>query len=311
MRQLVFLLLISIQPALAGLDKHSDLVVADPPNQPRKSGSIRITYLGTNGYQLEAAGQSLLIDPYFSRISLARAGLGWRIRPDAVRMDEGMSHLTGRVNAILITHAHFDHLLDGPPLMQRTGAPLVGSPTAIELARRAGADDDKCIAVRAGAVRQLGRWRVQVLSASHDRLMIMGVPYDRPLKNAEPPRRASDWVCGEPLSYLVSANGQSIFIDSGGTPEVLPPAKLGRIDLAILGVALPDSRARFTAAMRRLRPRYVLPSHQDNFFVPLSRGFQFAALSDFGFVRRQHDQQHLPGRLILLDYFRPWTLPRR
>jgi hypothetical protein len=76
-------------------------------------------------------------------------------------------------------------------------------------------------------------------------------------------------------------------------------------------MALPDSRARFVETMKRLRPRYVLPSHQDDFFVPLDRGFQFATMSDFPFVRREYEKEHLSGRLILLDYFRPWTLPRR
>jgi hypothetical protein len=43
------------------------------------------------------------------------------------------------------------------------------------------------------------------------------------------------------------------------------------IDLAILGVALPDSRRYFIQALEQLRPRYVLPSHQDDFFSPLTR----------------------------------------
>ena len=101
-------------------------------------------------------------------------------------------------------------------------------------------------------------------------------------------------------------NGQRIYIDSGGTQAQLPPNE--RVDLAILGVALPDSRARLRVALERLQPRYILPSHQDDFFRPLSTGFQFAPLSDFPFVQRECAQRN-HGKLILLDYFRPWTLP--
>ena len=78
---------------------------------------------------------------------------------------------------------------------------------------------------------------------------------------------------------------------------------------AIVGVALPDSRERLAAALSHLQPRYVLPSHQDDFFRPLSAGFQFAPLSDFPRVQRESAQQNR-SRLILLDYFRPWTLPK-
>jgi hypothetical protein len=106
---------------------------------------------------------------------------------------------------------------------------------------------------------------------------------------------------------LIEVNGQRIYIDSGGTPAQLPPNE--RVDLAILGMALPDSRARLTTALARLQPRYVLPSHQDDFFRPLTAGFQFGPLTDFPFVQRESAQQNR-SRLILLDYFRPWTLPK-
>ena len=59
------------------------------------------------------------------------------------------------------------------------------------------------------------------------------------------------------------------------------------MDLAILGVALPDSRARLHATLERLQPRYVLPSHQDNFFRPLNAGFQFGPFTDFPRVQRE------------------------
>jgi hypothetical protein len=84
---------------------------------------------------------------------------------------------------------------------------------------------------------------------------------------------------------------------------------LDRIDLAILGVALPDSRKRFPATIARLHPRYVIPSHQDNFFLPLSRGFVFGPMTDFPFVLRAFRASSTNSSMILLDYFRPWTLP--
>jgi L-ascorbate metabolism protein UlaG (beta-lactamase superfamily) len=306
-RVLLFLL-IALNPMAAGLSRYSDFVVSDPRNRPPDRESVRITYLGTNGYQFETAGHSLLVDPYFSRISLARAGLGWPVRPNSLRIEEGLTHVSPKVDAILITHAHFDHLLDAPNIAERTGARLLGSVEAVEIAVRMGAAHDHCVAVRPDAIRTIGPWHITVFPAAHDRIPIMGVPFNGPLP-ADRPRRARDWVCGQPLAYLIRANGQSIFIDSGGTAAVLPPAVSGSIDLAILGTALPDSRARLVTAVTRLHPRYVLPSHQDNFFLPLARGFVFGPLTNFPSVRQQYEAAHLPGRLILLDYFRPWTLP--
>src|SRR6476646_2170412 len=295
------LLMLSANAFGAGLHRYAQLVVSDSSATPRNG--IRVTYLGTNGYQFEFKNHVLLVDPYFSRVNLLSVALGARIQPDSSRIADSMRHVAPKVDGILVTHGHFDHLLDVPIVMSKTHARLITSRTSIDLAKRAGASSGDAVA--AGDVRRIGPWKIRVVTASHDRLFGK-VPFDRPPSRGGQPQRAADWICGEPLAFLIEISGQRVYIDSGGTPAQLPPKE--HVDLAILGTALPDSRARLTAALERLQPHYILPSHQDNFFLPLSEGFQFGPLTDFQRVQRDCARQNR-GRLILLDYFRPWTLP--
>lgn len=302
-------LVLLLSPALGAWNDWSHLVVADstPALSPR---GVRVTYLGTNGYLLEARGTTLLIDPYFTRAALGTIALNLPLRRSPERIAWAMQRLPARIDGILVTHGHFDHLLDAPEIARRTGAKLYASPTSIALAKAAGLPAAQCVEMEAGEDQPLARATITALRASHDKLFGCCVPWPGELDEppARPPGHASHWKLGEPLAFLIELNGRRIYVDSGGTRAVPPPALKRRVDLAILGVALPDSRARLPEALRRLRPRTFLPSHQDDFFRPLDRGFAFGSMSKIEDVIASA-QQFPATKLILLDYFRAWTLP--
>ena len=136
----------------AGLAPYAQLVVSDSQSTPRNG--VRVTYLGTNGYQFEFKGRALLVDPYFSRVDLLSVALGCRIQPNISRINDGLRHLACgncRTDAILVTHGHFDHLLDVPIIMSKTRARLIASASSIDLVRRAGR---WCIIRRRGKARR-------------------------------------------------------------------------------------------------------------------------------------------------------------
>ncbi len=290
----------------AGLRRYRSLIVADQnfSFEPPKKG-VRVTYLGTNAYLLQSREATLLIDPYFSRAGLFRAALNLPVVSSRSLCAQYLP--VRRIDAVLVTHGHFDHLLDVPEIVLLTGARLIASKTSVQLARSAGVPPEKCLIVTSGDTVSLHGAKVTSLPAEHDRLFGR-VPFDGPPRRL-PPRSAGDWVCGEPLAFLIEMGGRRIYVESGGRLDGGSSTALGRIDLAILGVALPDAQKRFPQTLERLRPRYVLPSHQDNFFRPLSRGFVFGPMTNFSAVLKSFRQSSGGSSLILLDYFRPWTLP--
>jgi L-ascorbate metabolism protein UlaG (beta-lactamase superfamily) len=318
--------------ANAGLDKYSSFVVADKdPGSALPSNTVRVTYLGVNGFQLETNGHALLVDPYFTRVGLLSAALNQPIQSNSNRVAEGLKHVRPRVDAILVTHAHFDHLLDAPEIIRRTHGKLISGPTAVRLVESLGISPNECDIVKSGSVRKVGPWTIRVLAAQHDRLFGK-IPFEKCRSNQPSPQsspsrgrgsraaagkgeiltkqpvKVSDWCVGESLAFVIEAAGKQIYIDSGGVPGAPPDSRIKDVDLAILGVALPDSRDRFAEAVRKLRPRYILPSHQDDMFASINRGFTFGKMTNFPTLLHEQGREKLSGRLILLDYFRPWTL---
>src|SRR5215475_6954434 len=91
MRWFLLLLGFTAQALGGGLDSYRYLVVADSPGQARDG--VRVTYLGTNGYQFEFKGHALLVDPYFSRVDFLSVALGSHIQPNASQINDGLRHV--------------------------------------------------------------------------------------------------------------------------------------------------------------------------------------------------------------------------
>ena len=294
------------------LSNYEEHLVGCPASQCKPSRSqVSVTYLGTSGFLVENDKTAIAIDPYFSRYNMRTIALNGPISPKQEVINWGAKEacFPKSIDGWLVTHAHFDHALDLPVLQNCYGGTSYASCTGRALLKAAGVPARRTKATTAGKRLRIGKAKVTVLSATHDRIFGQ-IPYPGHVEgDVAPPCRPRDWKIGEPLAFLIEIGGKRIYIESGGMGDIMPSEKAKGVDLAIMGVAVADSQNRYPDAVKYLCPKHVLPVHQDNFFRPLEDGFQFAAMANFPKILASHEAEQLPGELVLMDYFHEWILP--
>jgi len=254
---------------------------------------IHVRYLGVGGWLFRMGDAALLTAPFYSNPGLLDVGVG-RIEADTARIDAHLPEV-GDVEAVLVGHAHYDHLMDVPYVL-RAKAPsarMYGSRTAVNLLLGdPGIEAERLVSVEEGAGDHQtpgewihvagGRIRFMALRSGHASHFLGIHLYQGQLEEpaSELPTRAGGWVEGTPLAYLIdflSEEGEVVFRvhyqDAASTPPAgFPPPVDGiPVDLAILcppGYEEVDGYPE--GILLHLEPRNVLLGHWEDFFRPQS-----------------------------------------
>ena len=268
---------------------------------------VSVRYLGVGGFLFRHGDDVILTAPLYSNPSLVEVAAGHSIRADAGLIDRLLPVEASEAKAILVGHSHYDHLLDVPHVAaaRATRATVYGSETTVRLlASRpelgVGSAAPRVVALDglAGDDSVPGRWvtlspglRFMALRSEHSpqlTLKLFGAPMpvhlwrgtqDAPLLDALP-RSAADWPEGSAFSYVIDFTDPSgapvfrVYYQDSGTNEPVgyPPRSLlaeKSVDLAILCVGGDFSRLRRhpEGIVERTRPRFILLSHWEDFFV--------------------------------------------
>jgi L-ascorbate metabolism protein UlaG (beta-lactamase superfamily) len=218
-----------------------------------------LTYLGTAGWHLSDGDYNLVIDPYFTRISMRTLVFG-RAVPDTTLIVRHMP-LT---DALLVTHPHYDHIMDVPEAARITGAPVWASPQGCELLHLLDVPDTQICTMHPGDVLPLGPFTVEVYESQH-RMVFGSIPYAGRLKKGlQPPLRGGDYRMDVQYSFRVIAGDQRILVTSGIDDE---PA----LEAEVLLVGADATRDQLVPILNAAKPRLVLPNHWDDMFQPLSQ----------------------------------------
>ncbi len=221
---------------------------------------VSLCWLGVAGIELktESDPRGLVIDPYFTRIPFWRQFIG-RIQPDR----EVIDHHLPDARFILISHAHYDHLLDVPVIAQQTDAIVYGSANTVALLRTLGVPPDQARLVVPGDHFDFGEFTVEVMAAVHEWLPIF-TPGSLHRHLDSLPLHAIDYRMDALYAYRITVNGLTLQTDPG-----LRPGNLLAADVLML---LPDRPGLvLKRVLAQVQPRLVIAVHWDDFWRPLSQ----------------------------------------
>ncbi len=258
-------------------------------------GGLSLRYLGVSGYEVSDGVTTVLLDPTPTRpppLSL--------LLP--LEPDEALgARECPRADVILVNHTHHDHALDVPAIANRTGALVVGSQSTVNLARSRGVT--KTQVVHAGNRLTIGTFRIDVGRSRHTR--IAGI--EQPMSGvvAEDAGKLWFWqyALDETLFYRLEANGTSIWWHptstwAEGEISVDGPGA-GTLIVGVTGEAQTSTKAK--GLVSAARPRFVLPTHYDNFFQPWEKGLALMPGLDLPAARRAFEEVDAGVSWIVLD----------
>jgi L-ascorbate metabolism protein UlaG (beta-lactamase superfamily) len=287
-----------------------------PP--PAARGGVTATFLGNTTLLVSDGRTRLLIDGFVTRPGAIRT-LAGKIGPDEneIRRWLGPDQI-GRVDAILVGHAHHDHSLDAPTLSRLHDAPVYGS-------RAYGY-------IHEGHLGQAGRTRLHVITGNRESYSIgnfrvtfcesghvathnfLQRAVDGPINAPVPPRaHYTRYRCGDVYALHLAHPGGSIAITtSAGTA----PAQFAglRADALFLGIGMlpeQDREAYWRETVGVLEPDVVVPIHWDDFTRPLDRGLRSRPRwqEDLRETFRWLRERPAGRKLVILDAHEKLTLP--
>jgi L-ascorbate metabolism protein UlaG (beta-lactamase superfamily) len=270
--------------------------------------ALRVSWLGTAGHVVSSATTTLLVDPYLSRRRFRQLA-----RPLVPDEEEIFKHLPDRVDAVLLGHSHFDHLLDAPVIARRTGAKIVGSATTCAFARASGVPEAQIVEVPAEGKRlKIGDFDVRFVPSLHGRIALGRVPFPGEVRRPpQLPVRFHRYRMGGAFGILMRSAGVRVY--HNGSADLVDAELAGeRADVLLVGLAgrkaTPDYLGRL---LRALQPSVVVPTHHDAFFAPLGEGVRLLPGIDLeGFVSETHRLSRTAA-VITPDYHEVLGVPAR
>jgi L-ascorbate metabolism protein UlaG (beta-lactamase superfamily) len=273
------------------------------------AGSLAASWYGTTAVLISDGAHAVFIDPFFTRPrGFGRLVRNAQIAPDEALIKDWLARAgVTELDAVLVSHSHYDHAMDAGVVARLTGATLMGSASTLNVGRGAGLPESQLQSLAFGPA-SFGPFQVTFIESRHAGAT-GGAPTGEIMQPLVPPARFLDYRQGGTYSILIAhPRGRVLHHGSAG---YVPAALAGfKADVVFLGIALLPELAPYLAeVVDAVGARRVMPVHWDDFTRPLAeplRPFPLVVRLDRFFEKMAEQRPDLAVQTLELN--RPVSL---
>lgn len=232
--------------------------------------SLTATWFGTTAVLISDGEHAVMVDPFFTRPpGLINMLANQPIAPDEARIKFWLESAgIKKLDAVMVSHSHYDHAMDAGVVAKLTGATLIGSTSTAYIGRGDRLPVSQIDVVKAGEVMQYGPFKITFIRSKHAGAT-GGSPTGDITEPLVPPSRYLDYKQGGTYAILIQhPRGTVLHHGSAGT---VPGELTGyKADVVFLGIALRgDMETYLRETVDAVGAKRVIPTHWDDFTLPL------------------------------------------
>lgn len=231
---------------------------------------VNVCWTGAAGLEFDFKGQTILVDPYYTRISLLNIFFG-KVHPN-LRLIKKIKEKKDDITAIIAGHTHFDHAMDIPGFAADSNCKVIGSESLDMLMTLSNMKGRTTVCKGNETIQISNDASVEMVPSVHGLVAFGRVPFQGEISAVKKlPINASDYRVGNIFAPKIDIMGTT-FLHLGSAGFIESELENKKCDVVFLCVPGWKKIKHYPERIIELvKPDVVVLFHYDAFYKPCKK----------------------------------------